>query len=106
MGLIMATMVSTPLNNCEQVVGKIAELQIALQQALPGYESMLHQIHVALQKDEDCTVLLTPEQIGVIVAGLSKKKGIVLATSKTASGAKKTASGKALKDVSLGDFGG
>lgn len=97
---------STPLTNCEQIVERIVELQKALSTNLPGYESMLHTIHVALQKDEECVVLLTPEQVGVLCAGLSKKKGIVIAVNTVKSAAKKTASGKKLSEVTLDDLGG
>lgn len=97
--------VSTPLTNAQQIVDKINNLQACLQQNLPNYESLLHTIHVALSKDEECMILLTPEQVGVICAGLSKKKNIVIATSTSKTG-NKTVSGKKLGEVTLDDLGG
>lgn len=97
---------STTLTSSEQIVQRIGELQEALAKNLPNYESLLHIIHTALHKDEECVVLLTPEQVGVLCAGLSKKKGIVIAVNATKSAAKKTAGGKKLSDVTLDDLGG
>lgn len=95
---------STPLTGAEQIVDRINSLQQSLQQNLPNYESLLHTIHVALSKDEECAILLTPEQVGILCAGLSKKKNIVIATSSKA--ASKTTAGKSLKDTTLDDLGG
>lgn len=58
---------------------KITSLQEMLQQQSPGYENILRVIHENLNQDDSTVHLLTEEQIGVIVAGLSKKKGIVIA---------------------------
>lgn len=91
----------TPLSNAEQICQRIADLQLSLQTASPNYERLLHDIHVALHKDEDVVHILTEEQIGVICAALGKKKGIVLAT---AAPKGKTASGKPLKAISLDDI--
>jgi hypothetical protein len=83
-----------PLGNAAQIQSKIAELQLALQQSLPSYESLLHQIHKALAADEDVVHILTEEEIGTIVAGLSKKKALVIvdSQSKSKSNSKKLAS--------------
>lgn len=92
----------TPLPAADQVVNRINELQTALQQSLPSYESLLHQIHVGLAKDPDVVHLLTEEQIGTICAGLSKKKNITIALaskSKTT-----TVGGKKLKDIDVSDL--
>lgn len=97
---------AAPLSNADVIIGKINELQNSLRNNLPNYESLLHVIHVALNKDEECAILLTPEQKGTICAALSKKKGVFIATSTVKSSGAKTAAGKPLKDVSLGDLGG
>jgi hypothetical protein len=83
------------------IKGKIQELLDSLQKGTPQYEGLLYNIHVNLQKDPDVVHLLSPEEIGVIVAGLSKKTGvfITVTSSKT-----KTSSGKKLKDLSLSDL--
>lgn len=96
-----ALVTPTPLPAAGIIVDKIAELQAALQTGAPQYESLLHTIHVALHKDEELTHLLTEEQVGILCAGLAKKKSVVIAAS-AAKG--KTASGKSLKDITLGDL--
>jgi hypothetical protein len=87
----------TPLTAADQIIAKIADLQQQLQVNAPGYESLLHQIHVALHKDEELVHLLTPEQVGTIVAGLSKKKNVVI----SAAIAKKSTN-KKLSTLTLG----
>lgn len=94
----------TPLSNAEQILGKIADLQVALQTAAPGYEGLLHTIHVALHKDEDVVHLLTEEQIGIICAGLAKKKSVVIAVTSSKGGGSKTPSGKKIKDLDVADI--
>lgn len=95
-----------PLSEIEQISSKIADLQLMLQTAAPGYEGLLHQIHVALIKDDALVHLLSEEQIGTICVGLAKKKNLVIADAETKSKgrAAKTASGKALKDISIDEL--
>jgi hypothetical protein len=99
---IPAQVISTPLPSASILADKIAELQAALQTAAPSYESLLHTIHVALNKDESLAHLLTEEQVGIICAGLTKKQGIVIAETTAKA---KTTSGKSLKNISLDDLG-
>lgn len=89
---------ATPLGPAEQVKQKIAELQQRLQTAAPGYESILHDIHKALAADEAVTLLLTDEEVGIICAGLSKKKNIVLAESGGKSSSSTSAKLKSMLD--------
>lgn len=89
-----------PLSNAQQIVSKIEELQTLLQTASPQYESHLFIIHQALLKDEELAHLLTEEQVGVICAGLAKKKNVVIAEPEKKKGT--TSGGKKLKDVQLG----
>jgi hypothetical protein len=77
-----------PLSNADQILGMITNLQQQLQTSAPGYESLLHKIHRALATDEDLVHLLSEEQIGTIVAGLMKRKNIVINTEKAKSGGK------------------
>jgi hypothetical protein len=77
-----------PLSNADQIIGMITNLQQQLQTSAPGYESLLHKIHRALATDEDLVHLLTEEQVGTIVAGLQKRKNIVINTEKAKSGGK------------------
>lgn len=92
-----------PLTNYEQMSHRISSLQAALSAAAPGYEKLLQEIHTNLAQDEEMAHLLTEEQVGVICAALTKKKGIVLAEQSKKSGT--TANGgKKLKDVTLDDL--
>lgn len=88
--------------NLEIIRGRIIELQQSLQGRIPGYEKILHTIHRALQSDPETVTLLTEAEIGVICAGLSKRTGIVIATS--AGTKNRLPSGKKLKEVELDDI--
>lgn len=69
---------SQPLTNADQFLDKISLLEEMLQQSLPSYKDMLKIIHTQLKQDEDLVHILTDEQIGTIIAGLQKHKGIVV----------------------------
>src|ERR1700743_3323570 len=62
-----------------ELKAKIQTLQENLQKEVPGYENLLRTIHENLSADDSTVHFLSDEEIGVIVAALSKKKGIVLA---------------------------
>lgn len=94
----------TPITGAEAIQSMIAELQQKLQTAAPGYESLLQRIHVELHKSEDNVHLLKPEQVGVILSALAKRKNIVIAAVESKSSRGKTATGKSLKDVDLADI--
>lgn len=91
-----------PLSGLERIRLQIITLKEQLQVAAPGYESLLHLIHKNLVQDEAISHLLTDEEVGVIVAGLAKKKNIVIAEAEKSSSRSKTASGKSLKDAKIG----
>lgn len=95
---------SVPLTNLEQTSQKISDLQAMLQQQAPGYENLLQQIHTILAKDPDLSHMLTDEQVGIVVSGLSKKTGIVIATPVNPSKKRTLANGKPLKDATLDDI--
>ena len=69
---------------------KIADLKLAIDKNVPGLSNILAIIHMNLLKQEDLVYMLSEEEIAVIVTGLSKQTGIVLAAteSKAAKGAK------------------
>ena len=95
MSLENATTSAAPLTSAEQISVLITELQQEMQKQSPGYELLLHRIHKQLSADEELVHLLKDEEIGVIVAGLSKKKGLILAEAAT-KGRKASQSAKAL----------
>lgn len=86
------------LKNADQIAEKIVALQAALQQSLPGYESLLFTIHQEIKKDPDIAHILSEEQVGIIVAGLSKKKGIIISEEKARSPAAKASLKKTTVD--------
>lgn len=99
------TTAPAPLSEADQIIAKIGDLQQRLQSVAPGYEGLLHEIHVALHKNENVVHLLTDDQIGIIVAGLSLRKGIVLAeVDKGGRPNKKLAGGKKLSETTLDDL--
>lgn len=71
--------VTVPLPNAERIKAQISELADALSTRAPGYESLLQTIHKNLAEDPDTQHFLTDEEIGVIVAGLTKKTGLMIA---------------------------
>lgn len=70
--------ISNTLSNAEQLRQKISDLQVALQQQLPSYVGLLEVIHRAVINDPDTCHILSEDEIGIICAGLSRKKNIVL----------------------------
>lgn len=62
----------------EAFISRLTSLQEKLQQQSPDYKTLLSTIHSNLRKDPDLVHILSNEQIGVIVAGLSKHTGITL----------------------------
>lgn len=88
------------LTAADLIINRIGELKEALQQSIPGYERMLQQIHTALAQDEEIVHLLTEEQIGVICAGLAKRKNVVL----VAAAAQSKTESKRLSAVSVDEI--
>lgn len=71
------------------VRGKIAELQEALDTAIPGFPHILKDIHTHLRADEEVVTYLTEEEIAVIVKGLEKHSHIVVTPAKAKKAAAK-----------------
>ena len=95
-----ATTETVSLPSASSLSSKIEELEAKLREGAPGYESLLYTIHKILSADEQLVHILKEEEIGVIVAGLAKKKNIVIATTSTGSGSGK----KSLKNMTLEDL--
>lgn len=93
-----------PLSSLEQFRQRVTQLREALQAQSPGYEQYLFAIHKQLSNDEEMTHLLSEEEIGVIVAALSKKKNIVIAEAASPKGKTTTLGGKKIKDIGLEDL--
>jgi hypothetical protein len=90
------TTASMPITNTELIISRIHELHEQLKQDAPGYASLLHTIHRNLQEDPSTVHLLTPERVGIVVRGLTKRAGVVLTKEKLAS--------KSKTKVGLGDL--
>ena len=73
---------------------EMAELEEALNSQIPGFVTILSQIHKKLRADPDVVTLLDDEEIGVIVAGLEKHTNVTI----VAPSAVKAAKSKARKE--------
>lgn len=78
---------------------QIASLQSALLASHPTMPILLREIHKTLKADPEVVTLLTEEEIGVIVNGLSSQTQTTIATS-LASGKK----GKSIKSIGVADL--
>jgi len=78
---------------------KIQELYDAVQSTLPNMPTLLREIHSNLKQDPEIVTLLTPEQVSIIVSGLSKQTQTTITTS-ILTGSK----GKSLKKISVDDI--
>lgn len=87
------------LPQLEELENRILELQNSLQKNLPNYDSQLFTIHQALKRDPDMAQMLSEEQIGIIVAGLTRKSGIVIASTSV-----KSSAGGARKKFTMEDI--
>lgn len=95
------TTTTAPLNEADLIKGKIYSLQQKLLERAPDYVNLLKEIHYNLHQDPNMVHLLTDEEVGVIVAGLTLRANVVIATSQSKS---KSSSGKKLKDIMLDEI--
>jgi hypothetical protein len=86
------------MNLQEQITEKILTLQTQLLSQHPLMPTLLAEIHSTLRDNPDCVTLLTEEEIGVIVNGLSKQTATEIATTALKS------KSKSLKQLSLDDL--
>ncbi len=87
------------MDTATQVKEAIASLQNALLSAHPTMPILLREIHQTLRKDPEVVTLLSEEEIGVIVNGLSAQTKTTIAVS-ISSGKK----GKAIKSIGVADL--
>ena len=59
----------------------MVELEEKLNKNLPGFESILRDIHLHCGKDPECVTILTDEEIGIILQGLNRVGGEVVTVS-------------------------
>jgi hypothetical protein len=78
---------------------KISELDESLKLSAPNMPILLREIHQTLKQDPENVTLLTPEEVAIIISGLSKQTSTQITTS-ILSGSK----GKSLKKLSLDDI--
>lgn len=96
---------STETNKVEstqayQIREKLAHLEEALNNKLPGISSLLRDIHSTLKKDADTVTILSEEECNILVKGLKKQTATEIATSALKSGGKK----KALSKMTTADL--
>lgn len=77
----------------------IADLSDKLLSQHPEMPHLLRKIHQTLKANPECVTLLSEEQIGIIVNGLSKQTQTTIAT--TISSSKK---GKSIKSIGISDL--
>jgi len=87
------------LQAAQRLIDMVSTLQQRLQLTTPGYESILHQIHQTLAVDEALTHMLTEEQVGVIVSGLTRHKQVLLVEETTKKAGKKALSKTTAEDL-------
>lgn len=78
---------------------QIETLRNRILEAHPTLPILLREIHKTLKADPEVVTLLTEEEIGVVVNGLSKQTQTTIATS-LASGKK----GKSIKSIGIADL--
>lgn len=59
----------------------MVELEEKLNKNLPGFETILRDIHLHCGKDPECVTILTDEEIGIILQGLNRVGGEVVTVS-------------------------
>ena len=82
-----------------QLQAQVAELEAAILSAHPSLPTLLQTIHRNLKADPEQVTLLSEEQIGVIVNGLSRQTQTQIATS-VGTGKK----GKSIKSIGISDL--
>ena len=90
---------SAPLNLSEQISAKISELNTALLSQHPTFPVLLREIHKTLKSYPENVTLLTDEEIGVIVNGLSRQTNTAIATV-----AIKNSKTKSIKSIGVNDL--
>lgn len=90
------TVFKAPLPEADLVKARIFELQESLAAANPGYERQLHTIHTMLLKNQTLPTMLTAEEVGIVVRGLTKKANIIISEEKSKS--------KSLKSMGVDDI--
>lgn len=78
---------------------KISELSTSILSNHPSMPSLLRDIHTSLKNDPDTVTLLSPQEVAIIISGLSKQTQTAI-TSSILSGSK----GKSLKKISVDDI--
>ena len=67
----------------DRIRDRMAELEESLNNSIPGFEHILSDIHKSLRDDPEIVTLLDPEEIAIIVRGLSAHANTVITTAKT-----------------------
>ena len=83
----------------EIIALKIQELYVSVQQTLPNMPTLLRDIHSNLKTDPELVTLLTPDEVSIIVSGLSKQTQTTITTAILSGG-----KGKSLKKISVDDI--
>ena len=81
---------ATALSEVDQLKEKVASLTNVILTKHPTLPSLLSQILQALQQQPEQVLLLSPEEVSQIVAGIETHKGVYIAASVSKPAAQKT----------------
>lgn len=82
------------MNEFDQLQEKVSSLRAVILAKHPTLPTLLKEILIALNKQPENVILLSPEQISEIVSGIEAQKGVYLAASVTKPAAQKSATAK------------
>lgn len=86
------------MNTADAIKMKVAELEQAILNQHPTMPTLLKQMHTALRQEPELLHMLSDEEIGVIVQGLSKQTNTVIVTAAAKGNSK---AGKVAKSLNL-----
>lgn len=86
------------MDQVTQVREKLLSLEAALLEKLPEMPTILRSIHKQLKADPEVVTLLTEEECSLLVRGLKKQTGAVIATA-AIKGGKKAMSKMTVEDL-------
>jgi len=94
---------NTPSKLPYELAEKLSSLESLIKEKHPKMPGLLQEIHSALRQQPENVVLLSEEEIGVIVDGLQIQTGVSLATSTIAKSSKAGTTAR-LKNVTVNDI--
>lgn len=69
---------------------KLGELEDKLNEQVPGFAFLLKEIHQSLSNDPNVVTIMSEDEIGIVVAGLSRHMDVTITPAKSGSGRSKS----------------